>query len=99
MSDELDWKLEKLSFDQFGRDTARYSAATGDGRQPFLIRVRVTKDKTTKKLKTFFVVFQGAQHYTTVRSLERAKAVAQKIHDQNRQREEAARLAALEIQK
>jgi hypothetical protein len=91
MSDELNWKLEKLSLHQFGRDTARYSAASGDGRQPFMIRVRVTRDKTAKKLKTFFVVSQGAQHYTTVRSLERAKAVAQKIHDKNRQCEEAAR--------
>jgi hypothetical protein len=88
MSDELNWKLEKLAFDQYGPDTARYSAATGDRRQPFVIRVSVTRDKTTKKIKPFFVVSRGAQHYTTVRSLERAKAVAQKIHDRDRQRAE-----------
>jgi hypothetical protein len=71
----LNWTLEKLSLRQYGRDTARYTAASDDGLQPFVIRVRVTKGKC------FFVLSQGAQHYTTMRSLERAKAVAQKIHN------------------
>jgi len=52
-------------------DAAHYEAELGDGKPPYFIRMRMTKDKT------FFIVSRGAQHYTTVRSLEKAKAVAE----------------------
>src|SRR5262249_7552584 len=50
---------------------ARYEAESGDGNPPYCIRVRTIKGKT------FFIVSPGMQHYTTVRSFEKAKAFAE----------------------
>jgi hypothetical protein len=52
-------------------DTARYEAEIGNDKPPYRIRVHTTKGKT------FFVVSRGSQYYTTVRSLEKAKAFAE----------------------
>jgi hypothetical protein len=60
-------------------DCARYEAEIGDGKPPYCIRVRTTKGKT------FFIV--GAQHYTVLRSFEKAKAFAQANYDERDKRE------------
>jgi len=56
-------------------DCARYETEIGDGKPPYCIRVRTIKGRT------FFIVSRGAQHYTTVRSFEKAKAFAEANYD------------------
>jgi len=84
--DKLTWveKPVKRLYGQLKLDTAHYEAEFGDGNAPYFIRVRVTNGKT------FFIVSRGMQHYTTVRSLERAKAVAEANYEQARHEDPAS---------
>jgi hypothetical protein len=72
---KLTWVEKPVPNRYGGSDTNRYEAEIGEGKPPYVIRMRVTKGNT------FFVVSRGAQHYTTVRSLDRAKAIAQAHND------------------
>jgi len=69
--DKLIWTEVPVPRRYSSSDTARYQAAIGEGKPPYLIRVRITNGKT------FFIVSRGMQHYATVRSLDRAKAIAE----------------------
>jgi hypothetical protein len=72
----LVWIEKPVSGWKYRQDAARYEAEIGEGKPPYVIRVRVTKGKT------FFIVSRGAGHHATVRSLDRAKAIAQANYDQ-----------------
>jgi hypothetical protein len=67
---KLTW-IERPITSKWLGDRACYEAEFGQGRPPYRIRERVTNGKT------FFMIGRGMQHYTTVRSLERAKAFAE----------------------
>jgi len=65
--DKLVWEETTKSL----RGDRCYQAEIGEGRPPYVIRLRVTNGKT------YFIVGRGAQHYATAGSLERAKAIAE----------------------
>src|SRR5262249_25791554 len=71
---KLTWIEKPVRNDWYSRnDSARHEAEVPlrPDLPPYLIRARTTNGKT------FFILSRGMQHYTTVRNLERAKAVAE----------------------